>query len=96
AEAVSVPVIAGGGAGNAQHVFDVIDQGRAEAVALASILHYDCIRSCQNADKDYKAEGNIEFLKKGAGFSKIQDTPLPEIKAHLRALGVDCRILEEV
>ena len=38
-EAVNVPVIASGGAGNAQHVVDAVLQGKADAVLLASILH---------------------------------------------------------
>ena len=39
ADAVSVPVIASGGAGNAQHVADVLQV--AQAALLASILHED-------------------------------------------------------
>jgi imidazole glycerol-phosphate synthase subunit HisF len=41
-EAVSVPVIASGGAGNAQHVADALDV--ASAALLASILHEDPAR----------------------------------------------------
>lgn len=36
---VSVPVIASGGAGNAQHMVDAVNIGRADAVLLAGILH---------------------------------------------------------
>jgi cyclase len=39
-EAVSVPVIASGGAGNLKHLVDVLDKGRADAVLAASIFHY--------------------------------------------------------
>jgi len=39
-EAVSIPVIASGGAGDFQHVFDVIAEGKASAVAAASIFHF--------------------------------------------------------
>lgn len=38
-DAVSVPVIASGGAGNAQHLVDGIRKGGADAVLLASIVH---------------------------------------------------------
>jgi cyclase len=38
-EAVKVPVIASGGAGNAQHLVDGITRGKADAVLLAGILH---------------------------------------------------------
>ncbi len=39
AEAVSVPVIASGGAGNAGHLVDAVQTGKADAVLLAGILH---------------------------------------------------------
>ena len=40
AEAVDVPVIASGGAGNLDHLVDAVEQGRADAVLCASIFHY--------------------------------------------------------
>ncbi|MGH6609482.1 MAG: imidazole glycerol phosphate synthase subunit HisF, partial [Burkholderiaceae bacterium] len=39
-DAVSVPVIASGGAGNLQHLVDGIVDGHADAVLAASIFHY--------------------------------------------------------
>lgn len=39
-DAVSVPVIASGGAGTLQHLADGIEQGGADAVLAASIFHY--------------------------------------------------------
>ncbi|MCK5241765.1 imidazole glycerol phosphate synthase subunit HisF [bacterium] len=39
-KAVSVPVIASGGAGQLKHLADVLDQGWADAVLAASIFHY--------------------------------------------------------
>jgi cyclase len=38
--AVSVPVIASGGAGNAQHMVEAVTQGHADAVLAASIFHF--------------------------------------------------------
>ena len=40
AERVSVPVIASGGAGNCQHIYEALTSGKAEAALLASLLHY--------------------------------------------------------
>lgn len=91
AEAVPVPVIAGGGAGKVNDVYNGLTQGKAEAVALASILHYNFIRDNNAAGEGYSREGNIEFLKRGKTFSKIQDATLDEIKAYLSEHGVDCR-----
>jgi cyclase len=39
-ESVGVPVIASGGAGNLQHLYEAIEQGKADAVLAASIFHY--------------------------------------------------------
>ncbi len=38
--AVGVPVIASGGAGNAQHMIEAVQQGGADAVLAASIFHF--------------------------------------------------------
>jgi imidazole glycerol-phosphate synthase subunit HisF len=40
-EAVSVPVIASGGMGEVDHLVDVVNEGGADAVAMADILHYN-------------------------------------------------------
>jgi cyclase len=39
AEAVGIPVIASGGGGTAQHIYDVCTQGKADAAIVASIIH---------------------------------------------------------
>jgi imidazole glycerol-phosphate synthase subunit HisF len=40
ADAVPIPIIASGGAGNLEHLFDVLEFGHADAVLAASIFHY--------------------------------------------------------
>jgi imidazole glycerol-phosphate synthase subunit HisF len=40
AEQVEIPVIASGGAGNCQHIYEALAQGKAEAALLASLLHF--------------------------------------------------------
>jgi imidazole glycerol-phosphate synthase subunit HisF len=40
ADLVAVPVIASGGAGNCQHIYEAVTDGGAEAALLASLLHY--------------------------------------------------------
>jgi len=39
-EAVNIPVIASGGAGNLDHLVEVLKEGKADAVLVASIFHY--------------------------------------------------------
>jgi len=40
ADAISLPVIASGGAGTLDHLYEAIDQGHADAVLVASIAHF--------------------------------------------------------
>jgi cyclase len=40
AEAVNIPVIASGGAGNLEHLFEAVTLGKASAVLAASIFHF--------------------------------------------------------
>jgi imidazole glycerol-phosphate synthase subunit HisF len=90
AQSVPIPVIACGGAGKISDVYEVVSQGQADAVSLASMLHYNYIR--QNyTDDDYTSEGNIEFLRSGRGFSKVEGATLPEIKHYLQQHNILCR-----
>ncbi len=53
---VKIPVIASGGAGNIEHLFEGIKKGEADAVLVASIFHYG----------EYTIEETKEYLiKKG-------------------------------
>ena len=40
AENVSIPVIASGGAGNKEHFYDALTEGKADAALAASLFHY--------------------------------------------------------
>lgn len=90
AQSVSIPVIACGGAGKVHHIYEAITLGQADAVSLASMLHYGYIR--QNyTDDDYTSEGNIEFLRSGRQFSKVQEATLADIKHYLGEQQILCR-----
>jgi cyclase len=57
AEAVNIPVIASGGAGNLPHLLEILDQGQADAALAASIFHY---RQYTVAEaKNYLAEKGV-------------------------------------
>jgi len=42
-ENVGIPVIAAGGAGNIEHIYDVLTKGKADAALVASIVHYGSV-----------------------------------------------------
>ncbi len=86
----TIPVIAHGGAGCTEDVRKVIQYANADAVALASVIHYGFIRTITNKANN-RDEGNFEFLKKGSVFKKISPTTLLEIKEYLHNNGTYCR-----
>ncbi|MDO4839681.1 MAG: imidazole glycerol phosphate synthase subunit HisF [Desulfovibrionaceae bacterium] len=57
ADAVSIPVIASGGAGKPEHMLDAVTKGGASAALIASIVHYGSytIREC----KEYMAQHGV-------------------------------------
>lgn len=57
-EAVAVPVIASGGAGNAQHMIDAVTEGKADAVLLAGILH-DGVTTIEALKSEMRASGLV-------------------------------------
>ena len=57
-EAVNVPVIASGGAGELEHFYDVLTAGKADAVLAASVFHYGQFTVGQV--KDYLKSRGVE------------------------------------
>jgi cyclase len=55
-EAVGIPVIASGGAGNLDHMVEVLDKGRADAVLAASIFHFGT-HTVSEAKRHFAARG---------------------------------------
>ena len=92
ARSVSIPVIACGGAGKIEHVKEVIQRGMADAVSVGSILHYRFIKNHFHDINDFIQEGNTEFIKKGANFSRIQDDTIENIKYDLMNAGIQTRV----
>jgi cyclase len=57
ADAVTIPVVASGGAGSPEHLYQVLTEGRANAALAASIFHYDHYGIA--ATKRYLAERGV-------------------------------------
>lgn len=60
-EAVRIPVIASGGAGTLEHLAEVLDKGRADAVLAASIFHFGKYSISQA--KEYLASQGVPVRK---------------------------------
>jgi cyclase len=61
AEAVTIPVIASGGVGNLQHIYEGLTAGGADAALAASIFHYReyTVQQC----KDFLAERGVQVRR---------------------------------
>lgn len=53
-ENLSIPIIASGGAGNLEHLYEVLTKGKADAALAASIFHF----------REYSVKETKEYLKK--------------------------------
>lgn len=87
AERVTVPVIACGGAGKMQDIIDVFTAGHADAVSLASLLHYEAITSLSHAS----AEDSSNPFKHTI-FTRVSATTIPAVKAALNQRHILSRI----
>ena len=61
ADAVSIPVIASGGAGTLEHFYDALTEGGADAALAASLFHYKELEICDL--KDYLAERGVSVRR---------------------------------
>ena len=61
AEAVSIPVIASGGAGTLEHFYDALTEGKADAALAASLFHYKELEIMEV--KDYLAKRGVSVRR---------------------------------
>ncbi len=88
---ITIPLVIHGGASDETNISIAIKEGKADAVALASILHYSFIKNNPTGNTG-KVEGNIEFLKSGKTFSKIIPTNIKNIKEYLNNNFISIRL----
>jgi len=91
--ALTIPVIAHGGAANVSHIAETINKAGADAVAIASMLHYTAINRDGNLQGRFEDEGNIEFLKKNSSFKNFGSENLIEIKKKMLDYNIPIRVL---
>ncbi len=89
----TIPVIAHGGAANDSHISASIKNSGADAVAIASMLHYGALNRKGSLISDYNAEGNTEFLKKNNSFKMFGKENIADIKEKLLDRNIPIRVL---
>lgn len=91
-ESVSIPVIAHGGCSGPEDAARIINEGRADAVAISSILHYKSISAINKVNESFEFEGNTSFIESGMNFSKIKSYTIHDIKMEMRNAGIAVRL----
>jgi cyclase len=88
---VSIPVIASGGAGTMEHVREVVANGKADAVCIASLFHYHLAKKLQpernGAAHHSPSNGGLTHRASSA----IRDASIQECKDYLDQHGISCR-----
>ncbi len=91
-ESVTIPIIAHGGAATPNHISDAILNYGADAVAIASMLHYSENSFDNQSNFNFKDEGNIEFLRNNSSFKMFGSESIHSIKNSLIEQQVGTRI----
>ena len=87
---INIPVIAHGGAGKMEHVFDVIQKGNVSAVMISSLFHYHFL--IDNVSSASDLEGNIEFLNRKRNFHTCELCNINNVKTSLISNQIQCRL----
>ena len=90
---MTIPIITHGGAANALHIVDSISGAGADAVAIASMLHYSALNRNDGLTGKYEDEGNVEFLKKNSSFKVFGTENLTDVKKQLIDHNIPLRVL---
>ena len=87
----SLPVVAHGGPSDYSHITAAILEGKADAISLASILHYQAASSFELDESNESNEGNLEFLKSKKNYKNFESESLAKIKSRLFTDGFNVR-----
>jgi cyclase len=88
---INIPLVVHGGIGQSEHVLGVEKESKISGVAIASLLHYNYIKTNRQVD-GFEDEGNIEFLKNNRLFNRINTMALPDLKNALSSEKINCRL----
>lgn len=86
---VSIPVIAGGGAGGTQHVEQVIAEGQADAVSIASLFHFEVLENVEIAPESEIGIGHSAEMNTRTNC--LPGISIPTLKSFLVEKGIEIR-----
>jgi cyclase len=91
---IKIPLIAHGGGGKKEHLLEAVQSG-ANALALASILHYNLILNNKKNSlliNQNELEGNFEFIKKNFSYKAFGNENIKSLKDFLHSKKLEVRI----
>ncbi len=86
-EKIDIPLIAHGGAGNFDDIYEVIKNTNISGVGIASLLHYEALKFFK---KPNTKVGNISFLESLPRFQKKKNL-IKELKKFLKSKKINVR-----
>jgi cyclase len=89
-DAVSIPVIAHGGASTLKNIKEVINGANVSALAISSIFHYNTLNEIVKEGHN-EEEGNMTFVNSGRQFKIIEPTDISKVKNYLLENNISCR-----
>ena len=91
AESVLIPVIAAGGAGRLEHIRAVAVDGKADAIGLASCLHFTYARKLVDQGVEFGSHGEFDILTDHQETSRVNTLRIADIKQMLVEANIPCR-----
>ena len=89
--AVTVPVVASGGARSPESVAATASKIDLGAVSIASILHYGAVEKLQSEGYTFEAAGEFKVIAEKRSFARVVPTTIPDIKSAIAAAGIPVR-----
>jgi len=90
-DSINIPLVVHGGIGRAEDAVAITKEIPVSGITLASMLHYHYLKTNRKVD-GFEDEGNIEFLKSGRIYSKVNPMSLEKLKKHFLQNKVACRL----
>ena len=92
-ESVSIPVIAGGGAGNVNHVIELVGKTEINGVGLASLLHYPFVHQLVESGYKFGKAGEFNVIQESYTNARINGTDIQTVKESLISQGINSRLV---
>jgi imidazole glycerol-phosphate synthase subunit HisF len=94
-DCVDIPIIAHGGGGNVGHIYNAISRSGADAISVASMIHYTAINKKKiKINFSNNDEGNRSFLTKKKSFKMFGEDSIENIKSQLNKKGISLRFVD--